>query len=262
MPSCFFRCSAALTIACGNNTFQPKINQIYAGACLQCPEFSVSQPASIALSKCQCMEGYYNDAEDAEHVHCEPCPVGSECEEEGNTLEQLPLLPGYWRTSDFSPNLMRCPDASSLSTTACANANGTLCKPWTSGPYCRLCNVTDGSRYYNSGDSACVPCEGSAAVVPSIFAGVVVFVLLLIGWWRWAKPYRCIPAAIRSRIYRAVRQAAMRMRAPLKQVGTRAPPPAHRIPAPRLNTLPPPPHHGRWSPSTRSRRVSRRSLES
>ena len=115
MPSCFFRCSAALTIACGNNTFQPKINQIYAGACLQCPEFSVSQPASIALSKCQCMEGYYNDAEDAEHVHCEPCPVGHACA--AGASEPAACAPG---TIAASGGLAACASCKALSSLACS----------------------------------------------------------------------------------------------------------------------------------------------
>ena len=32
-----------------------------------------------------------------------------------------------------------------------------VCEEWTDGPYCTLCNVTDGSRYYKA--SRCMPCE-------------------------------------------------------------------------------------------------------
>jgi len=32
-----------------------------------------------------------------------------------------------------------------------------VCEEWTSGPYCTLCNVSDGSRFYS--ESRCKPCK-------------------------------------------------------------------------------------------------------
>ena len=32
-----------------------------------------------------------------------------------------------------------------------------MCEEWTSGPYCTLCNVSDGSRFYS--ESRCMPCK-------------------------------------------------------------------------------------------------------
>ena len=59
-----------------------------------------------------------------------------------------------------------------------------LCGRWLTGPYCRICNVTDGSRYYDSSQSACVPCEAGKVATPLAILGVVVVVVwLLLVWW-------------------------------------------------------------------------------
>eukprot|EP00964_Phaeocystis_antarctica_P026283 scaffold14804_cov74-Phaeocystis_antarctica.AAC.1 len=149
---CLAGCSAGLTVACGINTYQPRTNRISAGACKQCPRFAESNDSSTSIEDCRCQEDYYDSESAAGNVYCEPCPIGSECKGSGGTLDLLPLVPGYWRTNDNSSDLRRCPDASSPDTTACANVHGVLCKPWTTGPYCRVCNVTDGSRGNNAGN--------------------------------------------------------------------------------------------------------------
>ena len=119
------------------------------------------------------------EIDDPEVVECHRCPIGSACEESGNTLASLPLLPGYWRTSNQSSDLRRCPDASLQDKSACANMNGQPCKPWTTGPYCRVCNVTDGSRYFDSAQSACVECGDTAETSLATLIGIAVAVLLL-----------------------------------------------------------------------------------
>ena len=140
----------------------------------------------------------------------EPCPFGSECKKSGYTLNQLPLRPGYWRTNDNSSDLRRCPDASSPDTTACANVNGVLCKPWTTGPYCRVCNVTDGSRHFDSDQSACVECGDIAATTLATLVGIILAVLLLLCWCGWRQPCK--------RLRNVASQALPKIRAPLKQM--------------------------------------------
>ena len=207
-------CSAGQAIQCGVNTYQPLISQISAGACLQCPRFAESNNNSASVEDCKCQEGYYDNrsssAAAADKVYCKPCPIGSECKESGYTLALLPLRPGYWRTNSDSSDLRRCPDASSPKTTACANTNGMLCKPGTIGPYCRVCNVTDGSQYFDSGQSACVNCGDTAATSLSTLIGTTLAALLLLCWCGWRQPCK------RLRIM--AHQALQKIRAPLKQM--------------------------------------------
>ena len=207
---CVAGCSAGKPVACVVNTYQPDPDQIYAGACKQCPRFAESGESSRSIEDCKCQEGYYDSEPAAGNVYCEPCPIGSECKGSGSTLALLPLLPGYWRTDDGSPDLRRCPDASSPDTTACANVNGLLCKPWTTGPYCRVCNVTDGSRYFDSGQSACVQCGNTAATSLAALVGITLAVLFFLCWCGWRQPCK--------RLRNVVSQALHKLRAPLKQL--------------------------------------------
>ena len=161
------------------------------------------------------MNDYYDsrnssNAAAAHDFSCQPCPIGSECKESGSTLALLPLRPGYWRTNKDSSDLRRCPDASSPDTTACANTNGAPCKPFTTGAYCRVCNVTDGSRYFDSGRSACVECGDTAATSLATLVGITVAVLLLLCWCGWRQPCK----RLRIMTY----QGLQKIRAPLKQM--------------------------------------------
>ena len=210
LPPCVAGCSAGLKVSCGVNTFQPLFNQFYAAACQQCPKFAVSNENSASVEDCKCPEDYYDSEPAAEKVSCELCPIGSDCSEPGLTLTRLPLRPGYWRTNDNSSDLRRCPDASSPDTTACANMNGSLCKPWTTGPYCRVCN--DGSRYFDSGQSACVQCRDTAATSLAALMGITLAVLFLFCWCSVRQPCK----RLRNLAY----QALLKTRAPLKQMIT------------------------------------------
>ena len=114
------------------------------------------------------------------------------------------------RVLAHSSDLRRCPDASTPDTSACANMNGSLCKPWTAGPYCRICNVTDASRYFDSDQSACVECGGTATTSLAAFIGITLAVLFLLGWCGWRQPCQ--------RLRNAAFQALPKIRAPLKQI--------------------------------------------
>ena len=175
--------------------------------CTPCTENRWSAEGSSSCGSC--LRDYYaiNNSRD---VECERCPFGSECKQPGNTLALLPLLPGFWRTNDNSPDLRRCPDASSPNTSACINMNGLLCKPWTAGPYCRICNVTDGSRYFDSDQSACVECGDKATTSLVTLIGITSAVLLLFCWCGWRQPCK--------RLRNAAYQALPKIRAPLKQM--------------------------------------------
>ena len=55
------------------------------------------------------------------------------------------------------------------------------------GPYCRLCNVSDGTRYYNPESSECLVCGEDAtgkvaALICGLFA-VLLVVLVFLRFW-------------------------------------------------------------------------------
>ena len=52
------------------------------------------------------------------------------------------------------------------------------------GPYCSLCNVTDGSRYYSGTDLECKECTATVAR-PLVTTGCVLVALLVLGLILW-----------------------------------------------------------------------------
>ena len=205
-------CSAGNNISCPKDTYNNLTGQNSQEVCIPCADNAVADPGSSSVSACKCVKDYYDFIDDPEVVECRRCPIGSACEEEpGHTLASLPLLPGYWRTSNRSFAVKRCPDASSGNASACANMNGQPCKPWTTGPYCRVCSVTDGSaRYFDSGQSACVECGNKAATSLAALMGIAVAVLLLLCWCGWRQSYK--------RLGFLAYQASQKIRTPLKQI--------------------------------------------
>ena len=112
-----------------------------------------------------------------------------------------------------------CPLAVPLVPLVCSACVRVPCGRWLKGPYCRLCNVTDGSRYYESAASACLPCEDSDIATPLAILGVVIAsVLLLLVWCGWSKPYDRIPLGLRIRWRKIAHQSLSAMRAPVKQM--------------------------------------------
>ena len=70
--------------------------------CALCPEHMVS-PTGLA---CVCGELYFLNS--GAGGGCERCMDGVNCTESGLTTANLPLLPGYWRTSNASVDIRRC----------------------------------------------------------------------------------------------------------------------------------------------------------
>ena len=182
-------CSAGVSIDCPENTYNDKTGMDNQGACLPCSRHSLSPLASTSKSACLCAEGYYaSNTDPAELPDCKPCPVGAHCLGTGNTLEALPLLPGYWRLSRYAIDLRQCPDFNAGSDSACIGGSGEKCVQWTTGPYCQLCNVTDGSRYYRN--HRCIECEAEGVLIGSALAytfgliAVLLVTTLLILWFK------------------------------------------------------------------------------
>ena len=145
-----------------------------------CPDHATSDAGTASLLGCRCEAGYYNALPAGSHdIECVPCVTGSDCPEASEvTIETLPLSRGFYRTSNVSEDLRRCPDFGN--TSGCVGGVGEgegPCKPWLAGPYCRLCNVTDTSRYYDADESECALCEGSATL-PAIIVAVLTVILI------------------------------------------------------------------------------------
>ena len=198
------------------------------GACAKCPEFSESNQASTSKSDCKCMAGYYDSLPAFDEVSCAVCQTGFTCPEHGTTTATLSLAVGWYRTSSSSVDPRPCPD-SSREDSGCVGGVGDEgpCKPWrtrgvlrtpwlrttvrqpctpppspslphlcvpcaspVTGPYCRLCNVSDGTRYYDPESSECLVCnEDSAGRIAALVCGFLA-VLLVVALFMHFRPDR------------------------------------------------------------------------
>jgi len=189
-------CSAGKAIPCGSNTFQPGSSQNNAGACQQCPEDAVSPKSSVSTDNCKCRTGYYDSKLSLHEVSCKVCAAGTSCPTLGTQTATLNISVGWYRTSASSVDLRRCPDGSKEGS-GCLGGIGDRgpCKLWLTGPYCRLCNVSDGSRYYDADESACLVCNDDAAGKVATLVTVVLataFVVMLLLWLRPDQKIKCI----------------------------------------------------------------------
>ena len=213
-------CAQGFANPCGSNTYNPRQFGNSLSYCLPCPDASISDPGSTGPEDCLCAASYFaaNTTEAGEPV-CQLCPVGSACDEPGATLASLPVLEGYYRDSGASEDLRRCPDFGGVS--SCIGGVGAAegpCKPWTQGPYCQLCNVTDTSRYFSAEASACLPCEGSAGAsiligIGSSLAAIVVGLVVV-----FMKPHRNVPALSMLSRWLARMYSQLSLRAKAKQL--------------------------------------------
>ena len=192
-------CSAGLKVDCGDNTFQPNISQISAGACQQCPADAVSPEASTSIEDCKCRAGYYDSGVEITSVTCKPCFAGSMCGIAiGTTIKTLPLRECYYRALSTSDDLRRCPDCDHSS--GCVGGVGEgegPCKDWLVGPYCQLCNVSDRSRYYDTEQSECVVCKVDAVAPLLRGCGLTLLAVVIVLLFTRFKPYRRVPLLAR-----------------------------------------------------------------
>ena len=106
-----YYCMSGSKNNCGKSTYNPHLETSLQTACLQCPANSVTNDtAATSPQHCTCIAGYYNMRLANETVECCQCPVGSNCAAEGITLATLPLITGYYRSSNSSSDLRRCLD--------------------------------------------------------------------------------------------------------------------------------------------------------
>ena len=112
-------------------------------------------------------------------VECHECPVGTSCEQM-STLEELPLLQGYYRLDTTTVDVRECPDAREncsttfgkavcMSTSGCQGGKGFPCAPGLTGTYCELCERPEGELMTYVGASKdevahCEPCGDNMVI--------------------------------------------------------------------------------------------------
>ena len=220
-------CSAGKKIECVRNTYNGRLNMDDASACVPCPPNSHTPHAAATSARaCVCDVGFFatttrnatetdTEAEsDAlqhglhEPLTCHSCISGTACTEPATTLASLPLQAGFWRVSTSSLDVRRCPAAatavqngSSGLSSGCHGGAANPCKPslargaWEESPFCLVCNVTDGSRYYDDATSTCLECGGHELGATARAAAALLAAAAVLA---------CLAAALR-RVRRAVR---------------------------------------------------------
>lgn len=94
------------------------------GTCTACPLHATGDEGSASILGCYCEAGHFdNSTSTSAPVKCEPCAIGTACRPGRDrmaasrlTLATLPIAPGYYRLSNNTDDIRRCPDAS----TGCA----------------------------------------------------------------------------------------------------------------------------------------------
>lgn len=162
--------------ACAAGTWSHVVAARNSSVCVDCPDNSDSPPNSTSRAQCTCKPSFYDeDVSPSLHVRfpkCVSCFTGVACVASGITLETLPILPGYFRASETSTDVRRCPDAAigcggaaqcEATRSGCAGShsprrdvvgaprNGTsaaLCRAGLDGIFCLLCSEQPEPVYY------------------------------------------------------------------------------------------------------------------
>ena len=181
-------------------------------------------PGRLSSSDCVCKAGFHDTSRDESSiVRCAECPSGSDCHSAGETLSTLPIKRGYFRPSNHSLDVRRCPDAATNcsdtaecteSTSGCRGtidspaadaSNGSSlppgrlhtsglengCNPGLTGIFCLLCAPSDSRVYYSSATSSelaeCRECRDLARdtilIALGIATGVGATATLLAVWY-------------------------------------------------------------------------------
>ena len=138
------------------------------------------KPANSSKS-CICGLGEFRKLnKNSTNGECLPCPEGALCEEVGVNVEDLLLLPGYWRSSSESFNVVKCYNKDSCIP---QDLNQTDDRKWSAdaqcaegstGPLCNVCREGYGKNVLGT----CDPCSGEGAEMKgdSIFFLSAIFV--------------------------------------------------------------------------------------
>lgn len=172
-------------------------------ACAACPDDSRQ---SADGSSCVCDPGFFNSAMNAtspDSLSCDRCPVGVDCAAGGIRLSTLPVRPAFYRRSNRSSDVRKCPDAAENcgKSSACKNSSSGChaigsesCLSGLTGTYCRLCLDTH-NTYYRPAQGArkaeCVRC--GETIGTTIGVGITLLLAALLVAYllhRWSRTLR------------------------------------------------------------------------
>ena len=193
-------CTAGRTVACLVGYYNPVPGALNQTACIRCPDHArtVTEGAT-SIEDCICDAEYY-DIFDGQGIQCALCPSGAQCEDRrttGISLSTLPVKRGYYRHSNSSVDVRRCPDAAvgcadkpecAESKSGCRGTvdGGAPCYPELTGVFCRECAVRNDGKvaYYKPADdrdrATCKACEDTLGFTLGI-GSCTLLVLALIG---------------------------------------------------------------------------------
>ena len=194
-------CSAGLLVACEEGYFNPTLDAVSAKACTKCPPESTTRTTgAIGRFECECKSSFYDANETEDGVDCQRCPIGTDCQGAA-TLLGMPIRPGYFRQSNTSDDVRRCPDASENckgatecphTTSGCVGSSNasfavganvySLCSEGLTGVFCQLCAETQ-DRYYIAANGAtpahCERCRDTMGTTVGIGAALVLVAVLV-----------------------------------------------------------------------------------
>ena len=151
-------CIGGFSQPCPYNTYNQHAGQSGQLACTACPPNSVTnRTGANSESLCYCLAGYFGVRRGGA-MACEPCGLGSRCDSVGVQLEQMALLPGYWRFHQRTPDVRLCPGRVFDGTSSCLGGAGVgNCVNGTGGILCQSCEQTD--HFYTTKPASCTPCS-------------------------------------------------------------------------------------------------------
>ena len=132
-------------------------------------------PNSIADDdgNCACTASFYLKTNNDFSQTCEICPLGADCSVAGSTLTKMPMKPGYWRSSNLSLEVLKCPAFEACSGNQSEDRG--LCAEGNRGPLCMICEP---GYYRPEVGSACATCGrsgGTGFYVLAILGSVLSF---------------------------------------------------------------------------------------
>lgn len=203
--------------ACPRSTYNSLTGQGNSDSCKECPGVAITKgPASTRRDQCTCPVEFYDADNSVSGIRCESCVGGTNCTSIGSTLNALVVKPGYYRRTNLSIDVRRCPDAA----TGCSgdrqcpetksgclggsDAADASCREGLSGVFCSLCaswldESSQAHEFYVAATSSqaahCAPCGqvlSNEAFATSLIALAGVAVLLIAA--------QLLPVAWRTRL--------------------------------------------------------------
>lgn len=139
-------------------------------SCDRCPPDS--EPWEHRTS-CRCVTGTYGTNKSG-ILLCEACPSRAECNAPNQMLHTLQIAPGYWRHSNTTLEIRRCPEPE-----ACKGGSLSECREGHEGPLCAVCK----KGHAKTGDGLCAVCPPEQAglnVAVTVLAPIALTALVVV----------------------------------------------------------------------------------